>query len=221
MSKPSMSFMQPARPRGRRPAPVVPAPMAEVIEAAAASVEALEAGERLVLSRLDRDSLERCVVALLRQGRLPAAAGVPVAPDAAALPVAAPEPSTGRQLAAAVTQAYAGPLGAVPLLATEEMARRLGMSGAAVRQAIRERRFLGFEPAGRGWMVPAFFADARLERRALEKVVRALDALPAAMKLEFLTQPRGALQGDSPLGALARGELDAVLALAQAFAHDA
>ena len=76
-----------------------------------------------------------------------------------------------------------------------------------------------YDPDGRDvFMYPAFFADARHDRAVLERVSRALGSLPGGAKWEFFTTPRLSLGRKTPLQALARGQVEEVLAAAAAFA---
>jgi hypothetical protein len=61
---------------------------------------------------------------------------------------------------------------------------------------------------------PYFFADEKYPRRALEKVSKALGKLPGARKWQFFTTPRISLNGKTPLEALSKGQVDAVLSAA-------
>lgn len=100
---------------------------------------------------------------------------------------------------------------------TEQIAGRLGVTRQAVQKALDDGRMFAFDLKG-CWRVPTFFGDPRYERRWLKQVTGALGELPAASKYQFFTQPRGSLDGLTPLEALGRGRLSEVLAAARAFA---
>jgi hypothetical protein len=70
------------------------------------------------------------------------------------------------------------------------------------------------------YLYPAFFAEPAYERRALEKVCKALGDLPGAAKWDFFMSPRVSLNGRTPLQALAKGALDEVLEAANAFREE-
>lgn len=92
------------------------------------------------------------------------------------------------------------------------------MTRQAVQKALDEKRIFAHRVKGRQWSVPAFFADAGLDRHLLEDVARALGDLPAASKHQFFEEPRGSLGGLTALEALRRGRLGQVLACAKSFA---
>lgn len=90
------------------------------------------------------------------------------------------------------------------------------------RQAISNalaagRIFAVVGPSGDNYY-PSFYADESLDRRVVEKVTRALGALPAASKYHFFTSQFTPL-GRTPLEALRRGSVQEVLAAASSFAE--
>lgn len=104
------------------------------------------------------------------------------------------------------------------LLGSAEMRERLGISRQALSAAVRgQRLFVLAGPSG-DFLYPAFFADSRHDRTVLEKVSRALGSLPGGAKWEFFTTPRLSLGRKTPLQALAKGQVEEVLAAAAAFA---
>ena len=103
------------------------------------------------------------------------------------------------------------------LLTSAELSARLAISTAALRAAVKAKRMFCLKgPRGRN-VYPAFFADESLDRNVLERIARHLGDLPAASKYFFFTSPRTSLGGKSPLQALAKGKVDAVLKAAAAF----
>jgi hypothetical protein len=97
------------------------------------------------------------------------------------------------------------------LLTPAQLQQRLAVSRQAISKAVKEQRMFYLDgPSGENWY-PAFFADATIARRALEQVCKALGSLPGASKWQFFTMPKVSLAGQTPLSALAAGELDAVL----------
>jgi hypothetical protein len=103
------------------------------------------------------------------------------------------------------------------LLTSAELSARLSMTTSALTAAVKAKRMFFLKgPRGRN-VYPAFFADKSLDRKVLEGVSKQLGDLPAASKYFFFTSPRTSLGGKSPLHALAKGKVDAVLKAAAAF----
>jgi len=91
--------------------------------------------------------------------------------------------------------------------------RALNVQRQALSAAMKAGRLFAFVgPSGENYY-PAFYVDPTLDRRAIEKVSKALGELPAASKYYFFTEPFTALQ-DTPLGALRKGRVSEVLAAA-------
>lgn len=103
------------------------------------------------------------------------------------------------------------------LLPGTEMQRRLQISAQALSAALKRKRMFAIKGAAGKYHYPAFFADSAYDRATLERVCQALGDLPGSSKLHFFTSPRYSLDGASPLQALARGRVDAVLDQANAF----
>lgn len=98
-----------------------------------------------------------------------------------------------------------------------QLCEQLDISRQALSKAKSDKRmFAIIGPSGEAYY-PAFFADARHDRRQLEKVSRALQDLPPTSKYFFFTAPRESLGGKSPLDAIANGQIDAVLRSATGF----
>lgn len=104
------------------------------------------------------------------------------------------------------------------LLGPADMRERLGISRQALSAAVRAQRLFVLAGPSGDFLYPAFFADGRHDRAVLEKVSRALGSLPGGAKWEFFTTPRLSLGKKTPLQALARGQVEEVLAAAAAFA---
>jgi hypothetical protein len=104
------------------------------------------------------------------------------------------------------------------LLGSAEMRERLGISRQALSAAVRAQRLFVLAGPSGDFLYPAFFADGRHDRAVLEKVSRALGSLPGGAKWEFFTTPRLSLGRKTPLQALAKGQVEEVLAAAAAFA---
>jgi hypothetical protein len=99
------------------------------------------------------------------------------------------------------------------LIGSGVLQRALNVQRQALSAAMKARRLFAFVgPSGENYY-PAFYVDPTLDRRAVEKVSKALGELPAASKYYFFTEPFTALQ-DTPLGALRKGRVSEVLAAA-------
>jgi hypothetical protein len=98
-----------------------------------------------------------------------------------------------------------------------------GLSAEALAGAVRAGRLILVVTISAGKpsspLYPSFFADPRYDRDDLEAVTLALGARPAPEKLFWFCRRTAALGGRTPLMALAGGEVEAVLALAQSLAH--
>lgn len=98
------------------------------------------------------------------------------------------------------------------------LCEKLGWTRQSLSKALKAQRIFFIEEGGTR-LYPAFFADQRYERGHLEAVSKALGPLPGGAKLQFFLSHRGSLGGKSVLEALSRGQKDAVIAAAQAFAE--
>lgn len=103
------------------------------------------------------------------------------------------------------------------LITAEELAARLAVSTQAISKALKAGRLFALQGAGRRLLYPAFYADGKLSRRELETVTRALGDIPASSKWQFFTNPKGSLNGATPLQALQRGDRHLVMATAAGF----
>ena len=106
------------------------------------------------------------------------------------------------------------------LLSGPELRARLAVTPQALSAALKARRLFALRGASGEYVYPAFFADPRHDRHTLEKISKILGDLPGAAKWDFFTVPRLSLGGKSPLQALAKGKLDAVMAAARAYADE-
>lgn len=106
------------------------------------------------------------------------------------------------------------------LLSGPELRARLAVTPQALSAALKARRLFALRGASGEYVYPAFFADPRHDRRTLEKISKILGDLPGPAKWDFFTVPRLSLGGKSPLEALAKGKLDAVMAAARAYADE-
>lgn len=106
------------------------------------------------------------------------------------------------------------------LVSGAEMRQRLQVSAQALSAALKKKRIFALVGPSGDYVYPAFFADLTLDRRILERVCQVLGDLPGASKWDFFTNPRISLGGKSPLQALAKGKVDAVMDAAHAFKEE-
>lgn len=106
------------------------------------------------------------------------------------------------------------------LLSGALLREKLQVTPQALSAALKARRLFALRGPSGEYAYPAFFADPRHDRQVLEKVSKALGSLPGAAKWDFFTVPRLSLGGKSPLDALAKGKVDAVMAAALAYADE-
>jgi hypothetical protein len=122
------------------------------------------------------------------------------------------------------------------LLSSAELAARLQVSRQAINQRVGTGSLFFLDGPNGATYFPAFFADDKYEKRALRKVVRALDGQSGANKWLFFTSARVSLGGLTPLDIIAgkkpaahtglspeeRGRigLDSVLKAAAAFVEE-
>jgi hypothetical protein len=66
---------------------------------------------------------------------------------------------------------------------------------------------------------PMFYADPAYQRSHLEAVTKILGNLPGGSKLQFFSTRKGSLGGNTPLEALAAGDIAKVKSVAEAFAE--
>ncbi|MFB9245827.1 hypothetical protein IV454_01570 [Massilia antarctica] len=103
------------------------------------------------------------------------------------------------------------------LITSSEMQEKLGIRRQSISDAVKSGRlFAMVGPSGENYY-PAFYADERFDRRAIEKVSKALGTLPASSKFFFFTTKLSTLQ-ETPLQALEKGRVKEVLVAAASFA---
>jgi hypothetical protein len=100
------------------------------------------------------------------------------------------------------------------------LASRLRMTPQGLHHARKARRVFALQGPSGELVYPAFFSDPRQDRKILEAVSKALGDLPGAAKWDFFMSPRISLGNKTPLEALAKGKVDAVMAAAQAFTDE-
>lgn len=100
----------------------------------------------------------------------------------------------------------------------EFQARMSWKSPQSVSRALAAHRIFSMDVEGQAYF-PTFFADAMYSRKHLAAVTRQLGNLPGAAKLQFFGSRKGSLNGQTPLQALAAGQLETILRLAAAYAE--
>lgn len=102
------------------------------------------------------------------------------------------------------------------LLPGSEMQRRLSVTPQALSAALKRKRIFALTGGSGKYLYPSFFADPAYDRATLERISQALGDLPGSTKLHFFTSPRLSLGGLTPLQAVAKGKVEAVLDQANA-----
>lgn len=103
------------------------------------------------------------------------------------------------------------------LLESAALCERLQVSRQAVSKAVAEHRLFSLDGDGGCKLYPAFYGDAALPRRDIEKVAQALGPLPGPVKWQFFTTPATSLQGKTPVEAISKGRIEDVLRAAAGF----
>jgi len=103
------------------------------------------------------------------------------------------------------------------LVSKDELVAMLGGRRRWVNEALRAERLFSLKALSGLEYFPAFFADARYDRRALSRVVQALEGLPNESKYFFFIRTSTRLQATA-LEALARGRTMEVVGCAIEFA---
>jgi hypothetical protein len=104
------------------------------------------------------------------------------------------------------------------LVAPAAFVAMLNVSRQALSKALKAHRVFFVEVDGERYF-PAFFADARLERRQVEQVSQALGELPGSSKLQFFLNPKASMEGLTPIESLAADGYSRVKIAAQGFAE--
>lgn len=103
------------------------------------------------------------------------------------------------------------------LLSAAQFQQGLQISRQAISKAIKDNRMFYIDgPSGEN-LYPAFFTDAKQNRRNLERVCKVLNDLPGASKWQFFTTAKHSLGGRTPIDALAAGDVEKVLTAAAGF----
>lgn len=103
------------------------------------------------------------------------------------------------------------------LLDSQRLAAMMGVTRQAINKAESELRMFSLDGIAGKKLYPAFFADSKIDRRAIQKVSKALEQLAGSSKWQFFTNPRVSLGKKTPVEALRKGKVEQVLAAAIAF----
>ena len=103
------------------------------------------------------------------------------------------------------------------LLESADLCERLQVSRQAVSKAVAEHRLFSLDGDGGRKLYPAFYGDAALPRRDIERVAQTLGPLPGSVKWQFFTTPATSLQGKTPVEAISKGRIEDVLRAAGGF----
>jgi len=142
-------------------------------------------------------------------------------------PSTVPTPESIAAGDAAMAQAYARAAEVVvrriesrELLSIDEFCEAVGVTRDWLSDALTEGRVFAIAgPHGRSFF-PSFYADARIERAAIEQVARILSPRDPSSQYWFFFSVRTSLQS-TPLEALRAGRLDAVIRAAEMHAEGA
>lgn len=103
------------------------------------------------------------------------------------------------------------------LLKSAEFLAARGISRQSLSKAVGDKRVFFIEGDSGVRLYPAFFADPKNDRVALEKVSKELGDLPGASKLQFFTTKQLSLGSVTPVEAIKKGQIQKVLAAATGF----
>lgn len=105
------------------------------------------------------------------------------------------------------------------IITSKELQDRLQVRRRYISDAVKAGRLFAIESPSGEHYYPAFYADLKYDRRALEKVAETLGCIPASMKYHFFTSKSHFLGSKTPLDALLEGRLADVLIAASGFAE--
>jgi hypothetical protein len=106
------------------------------------------------------------------------------------------------------------------LLSADDFCAAVGVTRDWLSDALTDGRLFAITGPGGRSFYPAFYAEAGIERAAVERVTHVLSRLPPGSQYWFYSSIRTSLQA-TPLEALRAGRLNAVLKSAEMFAQDA
>jgi hypothetical protein len=100
------------------------------------------------------------------------------------------------------------------MVSTDEAAALAGATRVTVNDWIGKGRAIGLTQIKRGFRLPKWQFEPRMWE-AIPKLSVKLDSKDGWHLLAFLETPLGALDGNTPRGAIEQGQLDRVLAIAE------
>ena len=104
------------------------------------------------------------------------------------------------------------------MLTLAEAAQVLGLTPPAVNDRFRAGRLIALEAAARGRRYPAWQFEDETAGRPLEAVLDVLKGLSCWAIYRFFTTPDSALEDETPLEVLRRGDIEAAVEAAKLFA---
>jgi hypothetical protein len=104
------------------------------------------------------------------------------------------------------------------MLTLAEAAQALGLTPPAVNDRFRAGRLIALEAGARGRRYPAWQFEDEVAGKPLEAVLEVLKGLNAWTSYRFFTTPDSALEDETPLDMLRRGDTEAVVEAARLFA---
>jgi hypothetical protein len=104
------------------------------------------------------------------------------------------------------------------MLTLAEAAQALGLTPPAVNDRFRAGKLLALEAGARGRRYPAWQFEDEIAGGPLEAVLDVLKGLNCWTIYRFFTTPDGALEDETPLEVLRRGDIEAAVAAAKQFA---
>lgn len=104
------------------------------------------------------------------------------------------------------------------MLTLAEAAQMLGLTPPAVNDRLRAGKLIALEAAARGRRYPAWQFEDEIAGRPLEAVLNVLKGLSCWTIYRFFTTPDSALEDETPVEVLRRGDIEAAVEAAKLFA---
>jgi hypothetical protein len=104
------------------------------------------------------------------------------------------------------------------MLTLAEAAQALGLTPPAVNDRFRAGKLIALEAGARGRRYPAWQLEDEIAGKALEAVLDVLKGLNRRAIYQFFTTPDSALEDETPLEVLRRGDIEAAVEAAKLFA---
>lgn len=103
------------------------------------------------------------------------------------------------------------------MLSLAEAAQTLGLTPPAVNNRFRAGKLIALEAAARGRRYPAWQFEDEIAGRPLEAVLNVLKGLSCWTIYRFFTTPDSALEDETPVEVLRRGDIEAAVEAAKLF----